>query len=295
MRYTRLHAGFVILGVLRLASVSEGLVVTGAHSRLMRHRRAANAATSASCSQQHRGSRAPITMGAAGKKRKKLEKDALKYADGINKNVAREAQKEADIIAQRLLKACAEPKRDLDKITADIVDLRSRTSALKPAQSYDLSRDWRLVFASDDDAISVVGTGLHKLPLTRMQDFFMTLSGSSTTVRQIVAIEVLRVIGPFPNLRNTLSGDCKSTGTDSLNIRYSSMIDGTGKETGGSQTGEQDRVVDVDVAFVGQGALVLQSSAAKSKKAASLVFAREPDLDGELAKLRVADKSKDEK
>lgn len=93
----------------------------------------------------------------------------MKYADGINKNAAREAQREADVVAERLLQACSEPKRDLGKIAADIADLRSRTSMLKPAQSYDLSKDWRLVFASDDDAISVVGTGLHKLPLTRIQ------------------------------------------------------------------------------------------------------------------------------
>lgn len=66
------------------------------------------------------------------------------------------------------------------------------------------------------------------------------------------------------------------------------MVDGTGKATGGSQSGEQDRVVDVDVAFVGQGALVLESVEAKSKKAVSLVFAKEPDLYGELARLRVA-------
>lgn len=71
------------------------------------------------------------------------------------------------------------------------------------------------------------------------------------------------------------------------------MIDGTGKQTGGSQSGEQDRVVDVDVAFVGQKALVLESVAAKSKKAVSLVFAQEPDLQGELTKLRVAADKKD--
>lgn len=98
-----------------------------------------------------------------------LEKEALKYADGINKNAAREVQRDADIVAERLLQTCAEPKRDLAKIAADIADLRSKTSSLKPAQSYDLSKDWRLVFASDDDAISTVGTGLHKLPLTRIQ------------------------------------------------------------------------------------------------------------------------------
>lgn len=87
----------------------------------------------------------------------------------------------------------------------------------------------------------------------------------------------------------------RSTGSSSLNIRYTSMIDGTGKETGGSQTGEQDRVVDVDVAFVGHKALVLESVAAKSKKVVSLVFANEPDLHGELAKLRVAGDKKEKK
>lgn len=73
------------------------------------------------------------------------------------------------------------------------------------------------------------------------------------------------------------------------------MIDGTGKETGGSQSGDQDRVVDVDVAFVGRGALVLEAVEAKSKKSVSLVFASEPDLDGELTKLRVAGDKQDKK
>lgn len=73
------------------------------------------------------------------------------------------------------------------------------------------------------------------------------------------------------------------------------MIDGTGKQTGGSQTGDQDRIVDVDVAFVGQEALVLQSAESESKSAASLVFAKEPDLEGELTKLRVSDKKEDDK
>lgn len=80
-----------------------------------------------------------------------------------------------------------------------------------------------------------------------------------------------------------------------MNIRYTSMIDGTGKETGGSQSGEQDRVVDVNVAFVGRGALVLEGVEAKSKKSVSLVFANEPDLYGELTKLRVAGDNEEDK
>lgn len=65
------------------------------------------------------------------------------------------------------------------------------------------------------------------------------------------------------------------------------MIDGTGKETGSSATGEQDRLVDVEVAFAGQGALVLETKTGSSSKIGYLVFAAEPDMYGELAKLRV--------
>lgn len=97
------------------------------------------------------------------------EKDALKDEGGPTKAVAREAQREADSLAQDLLEKCGGAKRDLGAIATDIENLRSRASALKPAQSFDLSQDWRLVFASDDDAICTVGTGLHKLPLTKMQ------------------------------------------------------------------------------------------------------------------------------
>lgn len=64
------------------------------------------------------------------------------------------------------------------------------------------------------------------------------------------------------------------------------MIDGTGKETG-SSAGDKDRLVDCEVAFVGQGALVLEATTGKENKVGCLVFAKEPDIAGELAKLRV--------
>lgn len=67
------------------------------------------------------------------------------------------------------------------------------------------------------------------------------------------------------------------------------MIDGTGKETGSSSTGDEDRLVDVRVAFVGQKALVLVTSTTNGKttNAGQLVFIKENDLEAELAKLRV--------
>lgn len=46
-------------------------------------------------------------------------------------------------------------------------------------------------------------------------------------------------------------------------------------------------MVDCEVAFVGQGALVLEATTGKENKVGCLVFAKEPDIAGELAKLRV--------
>lgn len=227
-------------------------------------------------------------MGSARKKKRKLENEGSKVAGGGSAQSSG-VQVEAERIAEGLLEKCGESKRDMGEISAAIENLRSLSTTLRPAQSLDLNDDWRLVFANDDDAMCAVGTGLHKLPLTRMQDFFLTLSGSSS-LRRIQAIEVLRVLGPFPNLRNTLTGQCKSTSPKSLNIRYTSMVDGTGKKTGSSFTGEQDRVIDVSVAFVGQKALVLNTFDSEKKveiKEGSLVFVRESDLDLALAELRV--------
>ena len=39
--------------------------------------------------------------------------------------------------------------------------------------------DWRLVWASSDDALSVVGSGLHKVPLTLMEDLFLSFKPGS--------------------------------------------------------------------------------------------------------------------
>lgn len=76
------------------------------------------------------------------------------------------------------------------------------------------------------------------------------------------------------------------------------MIDGTGKMTGSSFTGEQDRVVDVSVAFVGSNGLVFttfdSSGKKEENKEGSLVFVREPDLDLALAELRVDGVEKEE-
>merc|ERR1712157_511157 len=77
-----------------------------------------------------------------------------------------------------------------------------------------------LLWVGSDDSICHVGTSLHNVPLARLQEIFLTL-----TNRNVELYEVIRILGPFPNVKNTLRGTVSKS-----KITYTSMIDGTGKE-----------------------------------------------------------------
>merc|ERR1712157_401428 len=61
--------------------------------------------------------------------------------------------------------------------------------------------------------------------------------------------EVIRVIGPFPNVKNTLKGNIVNINNNIANILYTSMIDGTGKEVlAGKEENEKNVPIDVILA-----------------------------------------------
>ncbi|CAN0357578.1 unnamed protein product [Discosporangium mesarthrocarpum] len=234
---------------------------------------------------------ASVVMMATGKKKRKDARIAVEAAGGTSKQAtseaARNAAREAESLVEGLLSECSADTRDLGAIARNVEGLFALSSTLKPSQSPHIDKDWRLIFVSSDETLATVGTGLHKLPLARMEEMFLTFSGGLTG-RNVEVVEVIRVLGPFPNLRNTLNGNCKVTGPNSLMMRYTRMIDGTGKEMQ-SGKGELDRVVDVDVVFSGQEVLVLRPKGPSAGAGAGgqLVFRSEPDIGAELAKLRV--------
>lgn len=84
----------------------------------------------------------------------------------------------------------------------DVLENIVKEASLSPSNSPDLYGDWRMVWASSDDALSAVGSGLHRVAMTRLEDIFVSLGDGGT----LETNEVLRVIGPFPNVRNTLTG-----------------------------------------------------------------------------------------
>eukprot|EP00611_Tribonema_gayanum_P018731 TRINITY_DN3193_c0_g1_i2.p1 TRINITY_DN3193_c0_g1~~TRINITY_DN3193_c0_g1_i2.p1 ORF type:complete len:120 (-),score=44.88 TRINITY_DN3193_c0_g1_i2:64-423(-) len=118
-----------------------------------------------------------------------------------------------------------------------------------------------------------------------MEDQFVSFAGSRGLGREITTTEVLRVIGPFPNVKNVLSGTYKSMGTSELLINYTSMIDGTGKEiTSGNAA--MDGNVSIEVVFVGSDVMVTAPRDASGARQV-MVYQREEDMEGALKRLRV--------
>ena len=227
---------------------------------------------------------------------------------------------------------------NIPKLVSDIVSLTklgsttstsSNDRVLLPKLKSLLSKDttsYRLAWVGSDDAICHIGTSLHKVPLARLQEVYLSLGGGGSVVGtnkyKWELLEVIRILGPFPNVRNTLRGNVvgltkKKQMNDGdnrervqLEIAYSSMIDGTGREIIKSTDGP--RKVDLDVWFANDKAIVctVPSSLLSGKSSGSsgsnddddddddvnpfgngsniLYFVAENDLDGALNRLRAS-------
>lgn len=148
-------------------------------------------------------------------------------------------------------------------------------------------RNFKMAWVGSDDTICHVGTGLHNVPLARLQEVFLTIGQS-----RVELYEVISIIGPFPNVKNTLKGDAISTSSGkTLKITYDTMIDGAGKEL---LAGKEDNVrkVDLDVLFANSRAILAKVPGAdepmKDDGKDLLLFLVENDLDLRLESLRVS-------
>jgi len=197
-------------------------------------------------------------------------------------------------------------KRDMDKILDAIQQLIQASStpgaaSLRFVVNGPTRRDYRTAWAGSEDAICYIGTGLQKVPLARLQEVFLTLGRKS-----VETIEVLRILGPFPNIRNTLTGRTKivdandgATATRSSNtirIVYDRMVDGLGKEISAGKS-VNERTIDLDVLHASELAIVCRPSTLDSpteddplanQGSSLLVLFAEPDLSAQLEMLRVA-------
>ena len=91
-------------------------------------------------------------------------------------------------------------KRDVEAIASGIRSL----CELRPAAGLreGLVGDWKLLYVNDAETLHSFGTGLGRLPGTSILDAWAAFSADG----RITVQEVCRVVGPFPNIRNTLNG-----------------------------------------------------------------------------------------
>jgi len=182
----------------------------------------------------------------------------------------------------------------------DIIQLISELCKIEPAVSFktllngDL-KDYSLAWTGSDEAICHVGTGLHNVPLARLQDVFLTigrdaLSGASKT---FTLLEVIRILGPFPNVRNTLQGTITdfqnvSNGDIKAKIKYDSMVDGLGKQIAAG-TEDNSRQIGLNIVYADQFALVMTTEDGYGESGENiLLFLTEEDLDSTLNGLRAS-------
>jgi hypothetical protein len=156
---------------------------------------------------------------------------------------------------------------------------------------------YRLLWVGSDAAMSTLGTGLHKVPLARLQEVFLSLSvapakkSKALSKFRITGTEVIRILGPFPNVKNTLQGTCTMTATstgaqyqEQWNIVWESMIDGTGKEL--ISTTSNQRSVLFSIVY-GDAQVLIAATDLEMGAESIFVFLRDVEMEEKLAALRV--------
>ena len=231
------------------------------------------------------------------------KKGGRKLKAGRVKQSARQAAEEAnnELVEAwtKDFKELLEGKPSLDDLLGrvrEVVDMPSSNFKQLSASADRL--DFRLAWVGSDDAICHVGTGLHKVPLARLQEVFLSFCGRNRVEIQ----EVIRVLGPFPNVKNTLQGKSAFSRHDDAvewRLTWDSMLDGTGKEI---MAGKEENVqrVDLQVYFCSPSVVVAvvppdtenvasrRTDPLENNGQHVLVFVKEDNLQEELEKLRVA-------
>ncbi len=195
-------------------------------------------------------------------------------------------------------------KNDISDVLGAIRQLQSiQEENIKTNNNFSLrqvvgnAEAFRLTWVGSDDAITHIGTGLQKVPLARMEEVFIRFLMSG---KRIEVLEVIRILGPFPNVRNTLLGDIEMNkkSQQSMNFCYDSMVDGTGKEILAGEESNK-KLVKLHVLYADQNAIVLVVPPVDDNITLDddyiygnngkniLLFTKTDDLQSELARLRV--------
>lgn len=194
-----------------------------------------------------------------------------------------ESSNEVKTIVADLQKAITKGKEVIAAVN-EAKEKLSKVNKLKQLVKSTTAMDYRLAWVESDAAVCAVGSALHrKISLARLQEVFLTLHRN-----RLQMYEVVRILGPFPNVKNTLSGSAKFSRKDrstEWTINWQSLIDGTGKEN--YEVG-QTKSVTLDILHGDEQiilATVIDDDIPEGQN--RLVFVREEDMDTTLESLRV--------
>jgi hypothetical protein len=183
----------------------------------------------------------------------------------------------------KLLGAVAEKKRDMAAIGTLLRDLAGRDGAVRPETLYG---GWQLRWVPNAGVLDAVGTGLHNVAGTSFEDFFLSIGTEKSSKCEVN--EVLRVFGPFPSVRNVLSGSYAFDPVKGrLRLKYTEMMDGLGKQLK-AKDGSSTRVVELEVRYAGEQALIAAIGGEE------LVFGKVKSIRDELIRLRVLKPASDD-
>jgi len=221
--------------------------------------------------------------------------------DEMNEMLDPESIEDDDEKKQRLKKMASNVGDNILSLLRQLMD-NVPTGNLRQLTAGSANKDFRLAWVGSDEAVCHLCTGLHKVPLARLQEIFMSLPGRNAVKVQ----EVIRIIGPFPSVKNTLQGESsmerigdieENNGVVVWKIVWGRMTDGTGKEL---MSGKDERIVDLQVLFSDPAIIVAavppniddpfqrRTDPLENGGKHVLVFLREDNLDDKLELLRVA-------
>lgn len=194
-----------------------------------------------------------------------------------------ESSQEVKAIVSKLQDSIKEGKKVIEAVD-EATEKLSKVNKLKQLVKSTAALDYRLAWVESDAAVCAIGSALHrKVGLARLQEVFLTLHRN-----RLQMFEVIRILGPFPNVKNTLSGSAKFSRKDKSNeltITWQSLIDGTGKE---NYEGGESKQVTLDVLH-GDEQIIVASLIDETipNDQNRLVFIRDEEMDTTLESLRV--------
>lgn len=139
-------------------------------------------------------------------------------------------------------------------------EILTRLASLVKRPNQAIAGDWIVFWASREGCVDkTFGTGVTEDDMwLQMQEFLLRFS-SRKEGRTVQAAEVIRKVGPFPNLSNSMSGKYEIMGTNGLRMTFDEIQTDESKDVEVKGAKITEKVVDVDVIYSSPQLIAMQT------------------------------------